>query len=96
VSDGREGAVLRVHVVPGSRTPGIDAVDRWRGALVVRVAARAEQGRANEELVERLATALSVEGSRVLVDAGHRSREKAVVVRGLTSDEVRRRLGVTS
>ncbi len=93
VTDGPEGAVIRVHVVPSARDPGIDGPDPWRGALVVRVHAPATKGGANAELRKRLADALEVEPGRVTLLGGARSRDKTVRVQGLAGEEVRRLLG---
>ncbi len=93
VTDGPEGAVIRVHVVPSARDPGIDGPDPWRGALVVRVAAPARKGAANAELRVRVARALEVEPGRVMLLGGARSRDKTLRVQGLAGEEVRRRLG---
>jgi hypothetical protein len=93
VTDGPGGAVIRVHVVPSARDPGIDGPDPWRGALVVRVQAPARKGAANAELRERVARALEVEPGRVTLLGGARSRDKTLRVHGLAGEEVRRRLG---
>jgi len=93
VSDSPEGAVIRVHVVPSSRSPGIEGADPWRAALVVRVEAPARAGEANAELCGRLARAIGVDAGRVVVVGGARSRDKALRVVGVPGEELRRRLG---
>jgi uncharacterized protein YggU (UPF0235/DUF167 family) len=62
--------------------------------LRVRLAARAIEGRANDELVRFLARALGVRRDEVIVVAGARSRRKLLSVRGVTLSEARRRLGL--
>jgi uncharacterized protein YggU (UPF0235/DUF167 family) len=56
------------------------------------VAAPPERGRANDALVELLASALKVPKSSVRVVGGQRGRAKVVEVDGLEPAEVERRL----
>jgi uncharacterized protein len=81
---------LAVTVSPGARRSAVVARhgDGWK----LRVAAPPERGRANEALVELLATELGVPRSAVRVVAGHTGRRKLVEVDGVTEDEGARRL----
>jgi len=74
-----DGAVLRVHVVPGA-------------ALRVRVTARPPAGAANRELLRLLARALGLRPGDLELEAGAHGREKRVRVRGLPAAAVRERL----
>jgi hypothetical protein len=88
-----EGAVLlRIHAKPGASKTAVGPVDRWRGALSVRVAAPAEGGQANEELIRAVAAALQVPTSAVSVERGARSRDKVVRVASLSLADARRAL----
>jgi uncharacterized protein YggU (UPF0235/DUF167 family) len=60
----------------------------------VRLAAPPERGRANDALLELLATTLRVERTRIRLVAGATSRDKVVEVEGLTLDEVERLLSL--
>lgn len=62
------------------------------GVVAVRVAAVPERGRANTAVVELLARALGVATSAVEVLRGHTSRDKVVLVRGLSQEEALERL----
>lgn len=57
-----DGAVLRVHVGPGARRPGLAGLHG--NALRVRVSAPPEGGAANRELVRLLAGLLGVRPGR--------------------------------
>lgn len=87
--------MIRLKVSPGSRRSEIAGVlDMPDGArLKVRVSAPPEDGRANEAVVELLASALGVGRRVVTLESGEASREKVVKVRGLSVDEARSRLG---
>jgi uncharacterized protein (TIGR00251 family) len=79
-------------VTPGAKHSEIIGVadDRLR----VRLAARAVEGRANDELIRFLARELGVRRDEVIVAAGARSRRKLLRVHGVTIPEARRRLGL--
>jgi len=83
-------ARLKVHVQPGAKR---GEVVGWRDdVLRVRVQAPPVGGRANQAVIELLAEALGVPKSQIAVQLGHASRDKLIVVDGLTAGELRRRL----
>jgi uncharacterized protein (TIGR00251 family) len=84
-------ALIRVRVSPGARR---DEIVGWRGdTLRVRVRAAPEKGRANEAVATLIAAALAVPARTVTVEHGHTSREKVLLVEGVSEDEITRRLG---
>jgi uncharacterized protein (TIGR00251 family) len=92
VTDHAEGCVLPVRAQPGARRAGIQG--EQNGALKVAVTAPPEDGRANAALVELLREALSLKRSQVELIAGHTSRDKRFLIRGLSCAEVLARLGL--
>jgi uncharacterized protein len=58
------------------------------GALKVRLQAPALEGRANEALIEFLATLLKTPKSAVRILSGERSRIKRVEIRGVTKQQI--------
>ena len=83
-------ARVGVRVSPGAA--GSEIVGRHGDAWRVRLAAPPERGRANEALLELLASALDVPRRRVGLVAGGTSRDKVIEVEGMARDEVERRL----
>ena len=82
---------LVVKVTPGASR---DAVVGWLGdAVKVAVREPAERGRANAAVERVLAAALDVPAASVRIAAGGASPRKVVVVDGLETGEVHRRLG---
>ena len=72
-----------------------DEVVGWLGtALKVKVHAPALDGRANDVLLEFLATELKVPRRTVSLVRGDKSRQKVIRIDGLDRAEVNRRLGV--
>lgn len=72
--------VLELHVQPGAARTGIAGLHGAR--LKIRLAARAVDGAANDQLVEFLARALGTARRDVTIEAGVSSRTKRVSVRG--------------
>jgi uncharacterized protein len=68
--------LVAVKVLPGASKSALAGLRD--GALLVRVAAQPEKGKANEELRACLAAALSLAKSEVELAAGHASRRKSV------------------
>jgi hypothetical protein len=81
--------LLRVHAQTRAARAGVGAVDPWRAALLVRVRAPPQGGRANGEIVEVLSQALGVPPSTVEIVRGLTSREKEVRVRGCSLERAR-------
>jgi uncharacterized protein len=80
--------VLRVS--PGAERSEI--VGRHGEGWKVRVAARAERGKANDALLDLLAEVLSVQRSTIRLVAGKGGRDKVIEVEGVTSSEADRLL----
>jgi uncharacterized protein (TIGR00251 family) len=76
--------VLELHVQPGAARTQVAGLHGER--LKIRLAARAVDGRANEELVRFLAETLGVARRDVTIEAGVRSRRKRVAVSGAAVD----------
>jgi hypothetical protein len=76
--------------VPGARTPGL--AGRYGEAWKVRVSAPPERGAANKAALELLADLLEVPSGALRLVSGQASRDKIVVVEGLSPAETEARL----
>ena len=85
------GVELDVRVIPRSRKTEIDGVRQ--DALLVRVVAAPVGGAANDELIELLAKQFAVPRRAVRIVAGDRTRQKRVVVDGVSKEAVRTLFG---
>ena len=70
--------VLTVKVKPNSKRPHLEA--RADGSLLAHLKSPPVQGRANEELILRLAEKYGVPKSRVRIKSGFYSRDKLVEI----------------
>jgi uncharacterized protein YggU (UPF0235/DUF167 family) len=77
-------------VIPRAKKSMVEGVRA--GALLVRLAAPPVEGAANAALIELLAGALGVPRRAVALLSGDRSRDKRIVVAGITASDARRRL----
>ena len=91
VRDHPEGASLRVRAVPGARATEVAGLHA--GALRVRVAAPPVEGKANAALLAFLADMLGLRRRDLRLAAGASARDKLVVIRGRTPEQVRASLG---
>lgn len=91
---GAGGTVVEVRVIPRAATSAL-AGER-AGALVVRLAAPPVDGKANDALIAFLAGVFAVPARRVTLVHGHTSRQKRVLIAGLSIDDARRRLGIAA
>ncbi len=73
-SPDRRACIVSVRAQPGAKRTG--AAGAWNGMLKVAVAAPAEDGRANEELVRVLARILGLRANAIRLVSGERSRAK--------------------
>jgi uncharacterized protein YggU (UPF0235/DUF167 family) len=73
-----------LRVVPGAKRPGV--VGRCGDAWKVRVVAAPEAGKANDAVLDLLARTFDLPRRDLELTAGKASRDKVVVLDGLTSE----------
>ena len=82
--------LVRVHVVPNAK---IDSVIGEHGdAIKIKLRAPAVEGKANAALIRFLAEQLKLPRHSIVLQHGHRSRDKVIRVDGLTAEDVRTRM----
>lgn len=80
------GVRITIHVHPGSRRPGVGG--SHGGALIVRVAERATDGRATAAACAAVAAAFGVPARAVSLVSGATHRSKVVEVEGATPERL--------
>lgn len=80
-----EGVVLPIRAQPGARRNQI--VGAWNHALKIAVTAPPDQGKANQAIIDVLVAALKVKKSQVELIAGFASRDKKVLLRGISVEK---------
>jgi len=85
-----EGALLQVKVVPGAKKTAFAGIVADR--LKIRLQAPPVEGKANRELLRFLAAELGMKKNRLSLAAGEKSRDKAVLLSGISETEAGERL----
>ncbi|ASJ09159.1 hypothetical protein A3L11_07920 [Thermococcus siculi] len=91
VKETKDGVLLLIHVQPKAKKNVIEGVDEWRGRLKVRIAAPPVEGKANKEVIKFFSKLL---GADVSIVRGETSREKDLLIKGLSAEEVLKKLGL--
>ena len=86
----KKEARIKVRVYPSASRNGV--VGFVDGVLGVKVSAPPVKGKANKELIVLLSQVLGVDKSQVSIIAGQASRNKVIAVRGLSQEEIMKRL----
>lgn len=77
---------IKIQAKPGAKCNNV--TDISDEAIGIAISAPPTEGEANAELVKYLASIFGVRKSDVSLDRGSRSRQKVVVVSGITTDRV--------
>ncbi len=81
---------LRLRVAAGATRT--ELAGRYGDAWKVRVGAAPERGRANEAVLQLLATELGLPRASLSVVSGHTGRDKVIELEGIDAAEAERRL----
>jgi len=90
VTETPEGAILSVKAQPRSSKAGIDGL--LGDAVKVRIRCAPVDGKANKELVETLADEFGLPKSSVVFKGGETSKQKRILLRGVTAAQVEQKL----
>jgi uncharacterized protein (TIGR00251 family) len=80
-------AAFQFHIVPNAKQNKV--VGEHGGAIKIKLRAPALQGKANAALCRFLAEALKISERRIVLERGHKSRDKLIRIEGLSEEEVR-------
>ena len=83
-------ATLRFHVVPNAKIHKV--VGEHGNAIKIKLRAPAVEGKANAALRSFLAGKLQISERQVVMEHGHKSREKVLRIDEMSEEDVRRRL----
>lgn len=87
----KKGVVLYLAAQPGAKKPGW-AGETGDGYLRLRLKARAERGKANQELVDILVRELGVSRSSIKILSGEHARKKRILIADVDIDQILRQL----
>ena len=90
LSETAQGVALAVRVMPRAGVTKIAGIRNDR--LLVRLAAAPVDGAANDALLTFLSKALAIPSRHISMTTGHKSRDKTILLSGLTRADVESRL----
>ena len=85
-----EGVVLNVKAQPRASKAGLDGL--LGDAVKVKVRCAPVDGKANKELVETMADEFGIAKSSVVFKSGETSKQKRLLLRGVSAADVERKL----
>jgi len=75
---------IKIHVIPGSSQSSFPSgYNSWRKSLDVKVKSKAEDNKANIEVIEIIAKYFNVPSKKVRITRGQKSNEKIVAIPNL-------------
>ncbi|PYL71851.1 MAG: hypothetical protein DMF26_18105 [Verrucomicrobia bacterium] len=82
--------ILRIRVVPNAKINSV--AGQHCGAVKIKLRAPPVEGKANAALIRFLAEQLKLPRHAIVLQRGHRSRDKLIQIDGLTAEDVRTRM----
>ncbi|TFG28182.1 DUF167 domain-containing protein [Candidatus Thorarchaeota archaeon] len=93
VWDTEKGAMIRVVVRPNSREKELIS-EITQESVFVNLSSQAREGKANVELLKRFSKILRISTRDISIIAGHKSREKTLLVSGKSALDIRQVLSL--
>jgi len=87
------GCYLNIEASPGSKSPGISGIDKWRGALKIGIASPPVSGKASRELIGMFEIIFPEVKGRIVLVKGEKSHSKRLFI-PLDKETIRVRLGL--
>ena len=88
------GIILSVRTQPGSSKNRI--IGEYGGRLKLAVTAAPEKGKENKAVIELLADTLHIHESSIHIISGESSRDKRLMIEGLTPEDIKSLLNLQS
>lgn len=76
----QEGVILDLEISAGAKETAIHGYNPWRKRIEVRIAQRAQKGKANAELISFFTTLFNVHSKNIEIISGLTSSKKSVMI----------------
>jgi uncharacterized protein len=83
-------AALRFHIIPNAKRDAV--IGQYGDAIKIKLRAPAVEEKANAALRSLLAEKLKIPERAIVLEHGHKSRDKMIRIDSLSEEDVRRRL----
>ena len=89
----RDGVILDLEITAGAKETAIQGYNPWRKRIEVRIAQRAQKGKANGELILFLSELFNINSKNIEIVSGMASSKKSVMIFQGNHEEI---LGILS
>lgn len=84
-----DGTLVNLRVRPNSRNK--DFVSMFDDSqIILNLQSPAREGKANKELIKKLARIMGISTADVIIVSGHKSRDKVILIKGKMPQEIAR------
>ena len=87
-----DGVILDLEISAGAKETAIHGYNPWRKRIEVRIAQRAQKGKANGELISFLSKLFNIHTQNIEIVSGLTSSKKSVMIFGGESEEILNKL----
>jgi uncharacterized protein (TIGR00251 family) len=91
IRESERGIIIRVIVKPNSKSKEF-ITEITPEAIYLNLSSPAREGKANRELIRKMAKTLGINTSSIALVAGHKNREKTLLVTDITQEEAIQKL----
>lgn len=84
----REGVVLDLQVSPGAKETYVHGYNLWRKRIEVRLSERAQNGKANEQLISFFSDLFHIGSGDIRIITGHTSSKKSLLIAGAEMPDI--------
>ena len=90
----REGVIIDLEITAGAKETAIQGYNPWRKRIEVRIAERAQKGKANGELISFLSILFNISSKNIEIVSGLASSKKSVMIFQGKQEEILEILGM--
>ena len=90
----REGVIIDLEITAGAKETAIQGYNPWRKRIEVRIAERAQKGKANGELISFLSILFNINSKNIEIVSGLASSKKSVMIFRGKQEEILEILGM--
>lgn len=90
--ESEDGCYLDISVSPNSSKAKIDGVNIWRNNLEISVKERAQDGEANQGVIDLLSERLNIPTNKIKIVKGKTSKQKRIFFRFIDKTSIKNKL----
>jgi len=89
VFEAKNGALIKIEVIQGTKSLGISGYNKWRKSIQVKLTEYAHQGKANRQLLGYLSRVFQKSVGEIKLVSGITSSRKLILIQGIDSEEIK-------